>query len=174
MPSYPRHAVTLTFPEGTGSLLTQGVSGAPADFYARWRCERHDATYSAGVAAYQSGPVPRPRFPFDPNIADAMLDPTSLKTLFVGRRCSFRRPQLFRSERALVLRSKPQLSYSPQLNDGPLHHAVLPNLSGWLGISRPPSFPPPLGRTRQSRPRKLSPGVYDYVPPTIQRPQSYP
>jgi hypothetical protein len=78
------------------------------------------------------------------------------------RRCSFCLPQ--RSKRVgIFYPSRHNKATRRNSSDGPLHHAVLPSFSGWLGISRPPSFLPSLWHTRQSRPRQLSPGVYDRV-----------
>lgn len=62
----------------------------------------------------------------------------------------------------VVSRRAPQSSYARQLNDGPLHHAVLPCF--WQAQNQPSTIlSVATRRTRQTRPRKLSPGVYDAV-----------
>lgn len=77
-------------------------------------------------------------------------------------RCSFYRVATFRLQTSVFLLITPHSSYVTKLDDGPLHHAVLPNLLGWFGISRPPSFPPSLGVLGSHDPGVV-PGVYDHV-----------
>ena len=43
-----------------------------------------------------------------------------------------------------------------------LHHVVLPNFLGWIGIDRPPSFRPPRAYSAITTP-EVGSGVYDHV-----------
>ena len=84
-------------PKGTGGYCLQRIRRACLD-YARWLCERHVTSYSAGIAAYGlSRSMPRPG-----TLRNAFR--RVRKALFDARRCSFSRPQPFDGKRSgLVL-----------------------------------------------------------------------
>lgn len=132
------------------------VSDAPADFWLAGSASDtpHD-TPQARAHAVAGAPAPSPSRPFDRSSGG--------KALFRAMPMQFLPAATFRRRTGVVLRVAPHLSYASQLDDGPLHHAVLPNLLGWFGISRPSSFPPSLGVLGSHGPGVV-PGAYDSVP----------
>jgi hypothetical protein len=112
------------------------VSSAPAYFRlvgiaSVTSCYTRQASLLTNSAA-----VPRYEVPLSPARGH------EVKTLFVTTPMQFPPAAPFQKRPSAFLPSTPHQSYVPELNGGPLHHTVLPSLSGWLRISRPPSFPP--------------------------------
>jgi len=137
------------------ATTANSVSDAPALFLLAGGASVTSHDYSASLRSR------RRRCPGSVTLATPSGSPSE-KALFRAMPMQFLPAATFRLRTGVVSLNAPQLSYALKLDDGPLHHAVLPNLSGWLGISRPPSFPPSLG-VLGSRDSGVVPGVYDPV-----------
>lgn len=142
-------------PKGTGGYCLPRIRRACLD-YARWPCERHVTSYSAGIAAH--------------GLSRSMPRPGTLRNMPTSEEGTFRRtPMQFQptatfdgSDLALFYPVAPHSSYAKELNDGPLHHTVLLSLAG-LAWNQPSTLlSAATRRTRQPRLR-IAPNVYGNV-----------